>query len=149
MKVLSDKQRRKQISNRKYLSTEKGKKQTHICQWICKGLVDDYDKVYDRYDKATCCELCSVSFTIAKKNMDHDHTTKLFRNVVCTKCNVNKSDVAINSNNKTGYKNIYFNKHRGSWYYRKTFMSKKYQFESKDKSKVLAAKFAYILLLKY
>jgi hypothetical protein len=148
MKVLSDKQVRRKNDNRKYRDSANGKKVTHICQWKNKGLIDDYDKVYDRYDKAPCCELCGVIFSSeVRKNMEHSHVTKLFRNVVCTKCNLNKSDVKISANNKTGYKHI--SKLGGGWIFTKNFHGKIYRRYRVDKIKILCIKFAYILLHKY
>ena len=63
--------------------------------WKCKGLVFENDLafsiVYKRYIYARQCELCEKVFTKSKdRQMEHDHDTGKFRNVVCNQCNTTK-----------------------------------------------------------
>ena len=65
-------------------------KSTMIYNWKKSGLIyDDYDELYEVYINTMECEHCKTEFT--KNNwrcMDHNHTTGLFRKIVCHKCNV-------------------------------------------------------------
>jgi len=75
---------------KKYRSTDKGIKSNIINKWKSRGLVDDYDKVYERYEYTLFCDLCSCDLdqcTKSVKSMDHDHNTGLFRNILCRMCN--------------------------------------------------------------
>ena len=60
-----------------------------IYKWKMRGLIcDDYDELYEVYIKTMECGHCKTEFT--KNNcrcMDHDHTTGLFRKIVCNRCN--------------------------------------------------------------
>ena len=61
-----------------------------IYDWKRRGLIyDNYDELYDVYINTMECQHCKTEFT--KNNwrcMDHNHTTGLFRKIVCHKCNV-------------------------------------------------------------
>ena len=61
-----------------------------IYNWRRSGLIyDDYDALYETYIKTMQCGHCKTEFT--KNNcrcMDHDHTTGLFRKIICHRCNV-------------------------------------------------------------
>lgn len=61
-------------------------------RWIQRGLKvqegQTIDEIYDRWVSATNCELCDKDITTGRqKMMDHDHTSGLFRNIVCCRCN--------------------------------------------------------------
>ena len=68
-------------------------KSNAICKWKRSGLIcDNYDELYEVYIKTTECEHCKTEFTEKNKRcLDHDHTTGLFRKIVCNRCNVNDS----------------------------------------------------------
>ena len=84
-----------------------------------------------------------------KKCMDHNHITGEFRNVVCQKCNINKSGNKLSKNNKSGYKNIsYYNSYK-CWVYEKKFKGVKVKKMRKNKIEILCIKFAGIILYKY
>jgi uncharacterized protein (UPF0248 family) len=77
-----------------YNQTEKGKKCRRIRDWKRMGLIcDNYDALYKKVYSTLNCEECNVLLTEDKKMtkttrcMDHDHTTGLFRNVLCNSCN--------------------------------------------------------------
>ena len=78
-----------------------------INRWKKIGLVDDYDKVYEKYMNTHRCEACNASIGITtRKCMDHDHTTGKFRYVLCASCN----------NHDNWMKYIYPEKTLGPWY---------------------------------
>ena len=81
--------------------------------------------------------------------MEHDHNTGEFRNVVCHACNQTKSDKKKPITNKSGYKNILYNKTKKFWVYEKVFKGKLIKKCNKDKIKILCIKFAAIILYKY
>ena len=60
-----------------------------IYNWKKSGLIcDDYNALYETYIETMECQHCQTEFT--KNNcrcMDHDHTTGLFRKIVCNRCN--------------------------------------------------------------
>ena len=76
--------------------------------WKRNGLImDNFEEIYNKYIYATHCELCNKQFTkTIDRQMEHDHQTGEFRNIVCNKCNTRKEDRKINSNNTSGYKGI-------------------------------------------
>ena len=58
--------------------------------WKNRGLIDDYEMVYERYSMAIFCDICECVLdqcTKSVKCMDHCHKTGLFRNIVCRNCN--------------------------------------------------------------
>jgi hypothetical protein len=79
--------------------------------WKNIGLnMDNFDEIYNKYIYATQCELCNMKFpTTRDRCMEHDHANGEFRNIVCNRCNLLKSDVKIQSNNTSGYISIFKN----------------------------------------
>ena len=61
-----------------------------IYDWKRRGLIyDDYDALYETYIKTMECQHCQTEFTKNNKRcLDHDHTTGLFRKIICNRCNV-------------------------------------------------------------
>jgi hypothetical protein len=57
--------------------------------WKLRGVVcEDFDMLYQEYIKTTTCNHCSKDFKSTRdRNLDHDHSTGLFRAVVCQRCN--------------------------------------------------------------
>ena len=72
--------------------------------WNFRGLLmDNFEEIYQKYIHATNCDLCGKEFTKSiDRQMDHDHKTGEFRNIVCCRCNLLKSD-RKQSNNTSGY----------------------------------------------
>jgi len=113
----------------------KNKKQSYtIYNWKRRGLIDDYEKVYDIVMNTVKCNLCDKVFDCDKNRcMDHDHTTGKFRQVLCRSCNVvyRKKRQMKQITNTSGYINIcrekngwrFCREHRGVRY-RKYFPSK-------------------------
>ena len=58
-----------------------------ISGWRVVGVVGDLQAIHDRWEQATNCEVCGVSFEGIKKCMDHDHDTGEFRQILCASCN--------------------------------------------------------------
>ena len=70
------------------------------------------DELYERYINSTECELCNKEYkNTTDRHLDHDHTTGLFRNIVCCSCNASSKLKEINKNNTSGYKNIRLTKY--------------------------------------
>jgi len=108
---------KKNYSNtKKYNESYKGKKLKRIYKWKSRGLIDsdndNYEKIHQRYIDTTNCDLCNIKLTTGKKTtstrkeMEHDHKTGLFRNIVCHKCNNKIKDIETPSKSNTGLKNI-------------------------------------------
>ena len=78
-------------------------------RWKKRGLItDNFEGIYLWYINCEYCELCNKKFTkLIDRQMEHNHTTGEFRNIVCNGCNQRKADRKIHSNNTTGYKGIY------------------------------------------
>ena len=64
-------------------------KSNMIYNWKKSGLIcDDYNALYETYIETTECQHCQTEFTKNNKRcLDHDHTTGLFRKIVCNRCN--------------------------------------------------------------
>jgi superfamily II helicase len=89
--------------------------------------LDDQDFLYwfNRYNNSKKCELCQIPFkSTRQRHMDHNHITRLPRNVICCKCNRNRIDNKqikssiqryIYKDKKTDYyvfQKLYLNNHR-------------------------------------
>ena len=81
---------------KEYRKTEAGKKASRITTWKSRGVVcDDWDALYNKYINCKNCEKCKCELVEGSgsgnnKHLDHDHTTGLFRNILCGKCNINE-----------------------------------------------------------
>jgi hypothetical protein len=64
-------------------------KSTTISHWKKWGIIcEDFDMLYQEYIKKTKCEHCGKDFKSTRdRHLDHDHSTGLFRAVVCQACN--------------------------------------------------------------
>jgi hypothetical protein len=92
MWILNNQEKDKK-SKKKYSKSENGYKSTMISKWKYKGLIDNYKKVYERYEYTLFCDECRCDLdqcTKSVKTMDHDHTTGLFRNILCRSCNIKR-----------------------------------------------------------
>ena len=75
-----------------YRQTEEGHKSYMILNWKCQGMTlrdgDDWESVYYFYMATDNCEQCDKVFqTTLDKQLDHCHTTRFIRDVVCNSCN--------------------------------------------------------------
>ena len=86
-----NKEKKKQ-QQREYKQTEEGHKSYMISNWKGKGMIlrdgDDWESVYYFYMATDECEQCDKVFqTTLDKHLDHCHTTRFIRDVVCNRCN--------------------------------------------------------------
>ena len=122
-----------------YRKTPAGRKSKKCADWKYAGMIGDYDSVFERYEKATTCELCDVVFEgngNKRKCMDHNHITGYFRNVLCHSCNTQKK---VSSR-------IRFNKKDKSWIFAITKNGVKYRKQNKNKQELLWHKFIYLMV---
>lgn len=118
-----------------------------IKQWKRRGVVADYEKIWNIYINTTNCNKCNKLFNQNindRKCLDHDHKTGLFRNILCSCCNLNLYD----RYNKPLYlKGIIFNKSRKCWRYDRT-INKKRIYSNSTKNKIICLCYKYITILK-
>lgn len=121
-----------------------------IHNWKNIGVIsEDFDKLYEEHMKINNCELCKIEFNkdIRNKNrcLDHDHSTGLYRQTICHKCNL-QFDRPIQKDNKLGHKYIHFNKTHKSFRYKKIINGKSIRKQSTSLIKLIA--FSFIQELK-
>ena len=104
---------------KEYNQSPKGKMVKKISEWKIRGLVceheDEYEYIYDRWDRSERCEepRCNKEYTKDNiKNMDHCHLTGLFRDILCHSCNTKRRTKDTSS----GIPNI--SKKKYGWEYR-------------------------------
>ena len=81
---------------KEYKQTATGKKSNTISNWKRRGLIhDDYEALYEKYINTWECENCAIELVTGhtapnRRNMDHDHITGKFRNILCNMCNIER-----------------------------------------------------------
>jgi hypothetical protein len=71
-----------------YKDTPQFKKTHTISNWKTRGVVGDYDEMYNIYLNTNECNVCKVGFNEKNwKCLDHDHDTGKFRQILCNNCN--------------------------------------------------------------
>jgi len=84
---------------KEYNQSPAGIKKGLINSWKRAGLIETdyytYDELYEAYLCCSECEECGVTLTTGnkapnRKCLDHDHTTGIFRNILCNSCNVKR-----------------------------------------------------------
>ena len=78
---------------KKYRKTPNRIKSNNKRKWKSRGLKDSnndkYEKLYDLYLNTNECDVCKYEFDKSNvKNMDHCHSTGLFRQILCHRCNM-------------------------------------------------------------
>jgi len=122
-----------------------------IYNWKRRGVIGDYDLIYDMYINTKNCELCKCKFingdkSTNRKCLDHCHITGKVRNVCCHYCNTKKLDTQIPKSNKSGIKNISLIS--DFWRYLKVYNKQPFCFSNKNKQIVLWCKFTHLLIIK-
>ena len=88
----------KEYNKKRRITTDIKKIET-ISKWKQRGVIETdyytYDELYEAYLYHPDCEECGVTLTTGKrcstsKCLDHDHTTGIFRNILCNSCNVKR-----------------------------------------------------------
>ena len=108
-----------------------------IYKWKMRGLIcDDYNALYETYIKTMECQHCQTEFTKNNKRcLDHDHTTGLFRKIVCHRCNAMDSYI----NHPNGYteqdRKEYQQEYRRANKQKKIEQGKEYQRANKERIK--------------
>ena len=92
--MLTEEERKKRLkdSQKKYASTEKGKKKFRIKDWKRIGVIsDDYNLLYDKFMNCKNCEHCDIEMVYGRtrngKTLDHCHISGEVRNILCRACN--------------------------------------------------------------
>jgi hypothetical protein len=81
---------------KEFRASENGIKSARITKMKQLGIIsDDYEVLYEKWKNTTHCEECNVELVGGNKGanrkcIDHDHKTKLFRNIICHICNVKR-----------------------------------------------------------
>tara|TARA_R100001244_G_scaffold116552_1_gene86644 strand:- start:2166 stop:2702 length:537 start_codon:yes stop_codon:yes gene_type:complete len=89
--ILNKKSREYQANNkeqaREYKKNNPDK--AKISSWKYQGVIHhDYNALYDRYINTHICDVCAYPFDKTNwRCIDHDHSTGLFRQVICHNCN--------------------------------------------------------------
>ena len=85
---------------KKYKKTPAGIKSRIISHWKNYGLIDSnndkYEKLYNLYLNTNECNICKYEFDKSNvKNMDHCHSTGLFRQILCHRCNTHDNWIKV------------------------------------------------------
>jgi hypothetical protein len=126
-----------------------------ISKWKGRGLIGDYEKIYERYMNTTQCDLCNINFTDGRtthgKCMDHDHISGIFRNVVCMTCNnrLPKQKTSMRKHNTSGHIAISYHNQSKKWRFKTKCNNKIIEKKSKCKITLLTYKFAYLMINNY
>jgi len=131
----------------------KNHKYKSIYDWKRIGVIsNDFDNLYKNHMNINNCQLCKVEFNKDIRNqnrcLDHDHETGLYRQTICNKCNCG-FDRKKNKNNKSGYKNIYFDKTYNKYKYETMINKKRIQKYFKRLRDALVYKFIQIIKNNY
>ena len=92
------------------METKRSKNNT-ISEWRCSGVVyNDFDELYYTYIRTLNCSHCNKEFKNSlDRCLDHDHSTGLFRAIVCRGCNIHDRYI----NYPEGYDNkLYYKKNK-------------------------------------
>ena len=80
---------------KEYRKKDNYKKTNRIGLWKYRGVInDDFDSLYEYYLNCKNCENCDIELINGRsfngRCLDHDHSTGLFRNVLCRSCNIKR-----------------------------------------------------------
>ena len=85
-----------------YRNTYEGLKRLMLGKWQIRGVIPtDYytlDELFDCWLWCPECENCGVELapvgtprTVNSRCLDHNHKTRIFRNILCHSCNIKRS----------------------------------------------------------
>ena len=75
---------------REYKRTPKEIKGAIIRGWKKKGVICDYDIIYEIYVDTKECDYCKFVFPSTRyRHLDHNHESGEIRGIICSKCNRN------------------------------------------------------------
>ena len=73
---------------KRYSQSEKGKKCKRISKWKSRGIICDYDAIYEIYLNTNNCDSCNKEIqTGFNKALDHCHSCGTVRGIICPMCN--------------------------------------------------------------
>ena len=81
---------------KEFRASEEGKRSACTTRWKKSGVKhDNFDELYKIYVETKVCADCNVILVEGNKGnnhkcLDHDHTTGLFRDIICHKCNIHR-----------------------------------------------------------
>jgi len=120
--------------------------------WKRRKVIGDYNNLLKIYESQTHCEKCNVKLDNSSqetvKCLDHDHSTGLFRNILCWNCNIceqNRQSCSKRKDNTSGFKNISYHPNN-YWIFRRQINKK--TVNKSFKNKIDAICYKYIMLLK-
>jgi len=109
-------------------------KRNKIYDWKKYGVIsNDFDKLYEKHMSINNCQLCEVLFDkniiCLRRTLDHDHSTGLYRQTLCHKCNrgFDRKECKMRIDNTSGHKNISYCKSNKRYIYNKQIKGKKVQ----------------------
>jgi hypothetical protein len=74
-------------TDRESRKTDKGKKKYRKENWKKNGINITYEEYQEKYERLKgCCEICNDK--LPTLCVDHNHTTKEIRGLLCTPCNL-------------------------------------------------------------
>ena len=113
------------------------KKCSRISDWKYHGIIDeDLHAVYDYMLDETHCMVCFKEYKDSRDRcLDHDHETGEIRYICCNTCNAHflreKFTLPVHTKpaktNTCGHLNIYYNKERDKWEFKKMIKGEKIQ----------------------
>ena len=76
---------------KEYHQTPQGKKSQRISKWKRRGIICNYETIYQEYINCECCNFCGEKFKDSlDRCLDHDHSitdTDNVRAILCRSCN--------------------------------------------------------------
>mgnify|MGYP003650960786 CR=1 FL=1 len=140
-----DRKEYKKEYDKEYRKTPQGIKSRIISDWKAKGLIDDYEKIYQIYLDTNNCMKCQVEISGRNKHMDHDHDTNLYRSMLCASCNTgNPLDTKCRKDNiSTGIK--YISTHRDEYVFHKITKGTRHRKYFKTLEEAIEYKEQYLL----